>query len=256
MTSSPDAVDTAPPSPLPAPRKGLALTALILGIAAFVTGWIPGLGIVLGLVAIVFGIIALVRKQSKALSITGTALGAVGLIASAVMTAVVLALVSNPAFMQEFAGTTPPAVEETAPDATEDAGDAVAGEGTPAREEFSALDDATLAGILADVPAATGSRVVVYGEVLFVEGPEYQCSALVYVDDAQQTTWEGYAVPIWATPETVDDGCSAFAGLGEGSHVALWGTVLGNVPTNAEDGTIEDVMELEIAHLDQLAPLA
>jgi hypothetical protein len=64
------------------PAKGFALTALFVGIAAFLFGFIPILGFLLGACAVTFGILAIVKSQPKPLSITGLALGAVGGITS------------------------------------------------------------------------------------------------------------------------------------------------------------------------------
>jgi len=78
-----------PPPPRPAPQ-GLAITSLVLGIIAFVTGWIPVWGILIGLVAILLGVIALAKRQTKGMAITGIITGALGAIASAFMLAFVI----------------------------------------------------------------------------------------------------------------------------------------------------------------------
>lgn len=67
--------------------RGLALAALIVGIVAFLTGLIPVVGLLIGLAAVVVGILALIKKQPKGLAITGTVLGAIALITSIAMTA-------------------------------------------------------------------------------------------------------------------------------------------------------------------------
>ena len=73
-----------------APRepKGLAITAMILGIVAVVGalifGWLPFVGgiitILVGAAAVVLGIIALRKKQSKGMSLTGLITGGVGVL--------------------------------------------------------------------------------------------------------------------------------------------------------------------------------
>jgi hypothetical protein len=105
-------------------KKGLAITALVLGIVAFVLGVIPGIGFlsfILGPLAIIFGIIALIKKQKKGMSITGIVLGALGVIAAIVITAIIATIFGNavgehtvqyrvtsegPATVQYFDGTT------------------------------------------------------------------------------------------------------------------------------------------------------
>lgn len=76
----------APPSLTPAepsgPPKGLAIAALAVGIFAFLSGWVPFWGLVIGLAAVILGAIALVKRQPKGLAATGLALGAVATIVS------------------------------------------------------------------------------------------------------------------------------------------------------------------------------
>lgn len=67
-------------------RKGLAITALTVGIVAILTSAVPVLGAVLGVLAIVFGAVALRKKQPKGLSITGLVLGVIATIVSIIST--------------------------------------------------------------------------------------------------------------------------------------------------------------------------
>ncbi|MGN6407944.1 MAG: Ltp family lipoprotein, partial [Curtobacterium sp.] len=72
-----------PGAPTPQQRTaGLAIAALVVGIVAFVFGWVPVFGAILGVVAIVLGAIALRKRQSKGLAVTGLVLGAVAAITS------------------------------------------------------------------------------------------------------------------------------------------------------------------------------
>jgi hypothetical protein len=82
----------------PKPKSGLAITALVLGIVAIVFGVIPGIGFIsflLGPLAVIFGIIALVKKQKKGMSITGIVLGALGAIIAGIITALIAVAVSQ-----------------------------------------------------------------------------------------------------------------------------------------------------------------
>lgn len=82
---------TVPGAPAPGAPKGLAVTALVLGIVAFAFGWLGvfsifGIGNVFtALAAVVFGVIALVKRQSKGMAITGLSLGTVGLITTVIL---------------------------------------------------------------------------------------------------------------------------------------------------------------------------
>lgn len=60
-------------------ESGMAITALVLGLIAFVVGLVPLFGwfmFPLAVLAIVFGALALQKKQSRAQAIAGIALGA------------------------------------------------------------------------------------------------------------------------------------------------------------------------------------
>lgn len=63
--------------------SGLAITSLVLGIFAFIFIWIPVLGQVLALLALIFGIIALV-KIKKNHTIKGKALAIIGIVLAGV----------------------------------------------------------------------------------------------------------------------------------------------------------------------------
>lgn len=91
ITPPTPAQESASPEPAPVQPnpvkggKGLAITALILGIVAFATAFIPiwsWVALAMGIAAIVLGIFALLKHAGKGQAITGIAFGAVGLILS------------------------------------------------------------------------------------------------------------------------------------------------------------------------------
>lgn len=77
-----------PPPPMSAPHipKGFAVAALSTGIVAFVLGFVPLLSLFIGGAAIVLGIIALRKNQSRGMSWAGIITGALGALASILMT--------------------------------------------------------------------------------------------------------------------------------------------------------------------------
>ncbi|KQZ04905.1 hypothetical protein ASD19_02465 [Microbacterium sp. Root53] len=97
-------VPVAPPS---APGKGLAITALVLGILGFLGALIPFGIFVAGLLllaAVVIGIIVLVRRMpGKGLGIAGLVLGVIGLIAGTVSTIATVSFLTTqvPTIIQE-----------------------------------------------------------------------------------------------------------------------------------------------------------
>lgn len=65
--------------------KGLAVTALVLGIVSLVGALFGWGGVILGLVALIIGVIALKKSQPKGLSVTGIVTGSLGLIGGIIM---------------------------------------------------------------------------------------------------------------------------------------------------------------------------
>ena len=63
----------------PSHARWLGVTAVSAGGVAILLGWIPYVGTAIALLALATGIIALVRREPKALAVTGTVLSAVGL---------------------------------------------------------------------------------------------------------------------------------------------------------------------------------
>ena len=73
------------------PRTGMSISALVLGILAFILAWFPigsYIAVILSILALVFGIVGLRRKAGKGMAITGIVLGAISLVASAVMSVI------------------------------------------------------------------------------------------------------------------------------------------------------------------------
>lgn len=80
-----------------APRKrGLAVTALVLGISAFILGWLPFIGLIIGLIGVGIAIAALATGQSKGFAITGLVLASIAAATSLLMS------LAFPAFIDGF----------------------------------------------------------------------------------------------------------------------------------------------------------
>jgi len=79
------------PAPVSATPKGLAISALVVGIAALALSFLGWIAVALGAVAVILGIVALVKRQSKGMSIAGIVTGALGAIGGAIV-AIVLSL--------------------------------------------------------------------------------------------------------------------------------------------------------------------
>ncbi|WP_119455541.1 DUF4190 domain-containing protein [Clavibacter lycopersici] len=90
------------PPPYGGRPQGLAIAALVVGILAFLAGLAPVIGIVMGAAAVVLGILAVRRRQSKGMAITGLSLGAMAAVSSL---AVTIAFAIIPSTTSESSGT-------------------------------------------------------------------------------------------------------------------------------------------------------
>ncbi|MET9375978.1 DUF4190 domain-containing protein [Streptomyces sp. NPDC002992] len=97
-----DSTQTAPAAGVKR-SSGLAIASLVLGIAAILLFWTVFGGIVLGLLALVFGIIGARRARAGGaghgkMSVIGAILGALGMIASAVILAIGASILNSDEF--------------------------------------------------------------------------------------------------------------------------------------------------------------
>ncbi|MBF4630855.1 DUF4190 domain-containing protein [Clavibacter michiganensis subsp. phaseoli] len=181
--------------PRPRGGKGLAIAALVVGIATFLGALIPFLNYVMlvpAVVAVVLGIVSLARRMDgKPLAVTGIVLGAVGFVLS-----VVLAVVYTFAFVTSVT------------DAVESSG-ADSGFASPEPSDGFGDDDATAQpGTSPDDPLPIGTPVTGEG----IDGPEWEVTlgtptldataAVLAADPTNEAPAEGmqYAVvPVTAT---------------------------------------------------------
>ncbi|MGV9558281.1 DUF4190 domain-containing protein [Streptomyces sp. NPDC003401] len=108
-----------PPGPpygtAPGPRNGFGIAALVLGVVAVVSFWTVVGGIVLGLLAVVFGVLGRRRARrgvatNGVMAVIGAVTGALGLIGSSVVLALGVSLLNSDEFQNysdcvEHAGT-------------------------------------------------------------------------------------------------------------------------------------------------------
>jgi hypothetical protein len=84
MTESASSTSVAP--------KGLAIGSLVAGIVAALLGWAPFAGVLAGIAAVVLGVLALRKGQSKVLAIIGILLGIGGALVSLFFTIAAIGL--------------------------------------------------------------------------------------------------------------------------------------------------------------------
>lgn len=203
----------APPPQEARQSNGLAIAAIATGGVAFVLGWVPMLGLIIGSAAIILAVLALVKKQQPVLSYIGIGLAVLAVVTSLITTIIFAVSLSN-------AGTssaaprvtaTPMPTEEPEPTGIEipdlvgqpgdDADDALKALGF--KTEFDAGDETvvmrsnwTVTGITpaAGERAEKGTTVTIH---VAKDEPEPQA--------AEQTTLGLTGTPAWAMCEAAGD---------------------------------------------------
>ncbi|MFZ6993811.1 Ltp family lipoprotein [Curtobacterium sp. RRHDQ66] len=206
-----------PQRPLPGP-KGLALAALLVGIAAFLFGLIPVFGAIVGIVAIVLAVLALRGKQPKGLAVTGLVLGAVAVLSSIGVTLGIGAAVDQASNKPAVAVT-----EEAAPRNDESAAPAAAATTAPEPEETTA-PKADVPAVPADFASAlikagsyahdmNMSKAGIYDQLTSEYGEKFSAEAAQYAIDNVQADWnanalakaKSYQADMAMSPEAIRD---------------------------------------------------
>lgn len=78
--SSSPAIGPLPGPTLPSQGNGMGVAALVLGVFAILLFLVPFFGVILGILAIVFGVVALRSGRSRGMAIAGIATGATGIL--------------------------------------------------------------------------------------------------------------------------------------------------------------------------------
>ena len=233
--------------------KGIAVAALIVSIVAFLGGWIPFIGLLLGAAGIALGVIALVKRQSKALAITSLVLAALAFLTSTATTIVVASYTptdtSSPSAESSETEATPAPEPTTEPEAP-------APEPEPAGPDlatFGEVDERTFALLWKDPDAHVGENLIVYGNVFQFDSFTGKCSFLANTSNAAQSASFDYAQNTKVSAGDQDADCPILAPIVEGDHVKIWVTVQGSYAYDTQSGGSTNALLLE-AHQVELLP--
>lgn len=73
-------------APVASPNNGIAVAALVVGIVAVISGWVPFWGFAIGVTALILGIVGVKKHSNKGMSVAGIVMGAVGILWSLIVT--------------------------------------------------------------------------------------------------------------------------------------------------------------------------
>lgn len=227
----------------PVTPKGLAITALILGIAALIFAWVPFLGFILGAVGVILGIMALVKKQPKGLGLTGLILSAVAVIAGLIVTIIAaVALFSFGAAIEELE-TAPTQIEspsmpsESTPETEPD---------SPVMEDFPEVSAAELAEIVSDPDAWAGTDLTLFGTVVQYDEGTGLCSIRLFTGHAAETDPELYEHNTLAYAGDWESDCPVLDPVYVDDNVAMAVTVLGEEVYETSAGESISALQVEL----------
>lgn len=187
-------VATQAPPYAPKKASGLTLAALIVGIVAFLVGLAPIFGALVGLTAVVLGILALRRHQSKGMAIAGVVLGAIATLASIGMTAGIGAAVNNASDESPVAAVSEPSTEPSTqapivePEPTETVAPAPAAPAVPADFQSALIKAASYSELM------NMSRAGIYDQLTSEYGEQFSPEAAQYAVDNLQADWNANAL--------------------------------------------------------------
>jgi hypothetical protein len=78
------------PGPVRVPADKLAVSAMIVGVVAFLGGWLPVLGLILGTVGVILGLLAKRRSNRPELGLTALILSIMAVLANIVVDVIVI----------------------------------------------------------------------------------------------------------------------------------------------------------------------
>ena len=213
--ANPAATATLPPQPprAKAATGGLALAALIVGIAAFLFGLIPVFGALVGITAVVLGFLALRKQQSKGMAVAGIILGGLAVLSSIGMTLGLGAAVNNASVDRPVApitqSTSPATQPSAAPKPAETKEPAAAPKAPDVSPEFaSALKKAKSYSDLMHM-----SKAGLYNQLTSEYGEKFSPEAAQYAIDNVQADWnanalakaKSYQTTMSMSPEAIRD---------------------------------------------------
>ena len=171
---------------------GLALAALIVGIAAFLFGLLPVFGALVGVTAVVLGFVAISKNQSKGMAIAGIVLGGLATLTSMGTTLGLGAVVSNVSDNR-----TPSSISQPADDSDAMESDKEEAEETEVEEEApevpaefeSALTKAENYSELMHM-----SKAGIYDQLTSEYGEQFSPEAAQYAIDNMDADWNANAL--------------------------------------------------------------
>ncbi|WP_254631473.1 MULTISPECIES: Ltp family lipoprotein [unclassified Curtobacterium] len=183
----------------PKRAAGLAIAALVVGIAAFLFGLIPVFGALVGIAAIILAVLAIRRQQSKGLAVTGLVLGILATLSSVGTAAGLGALFSSDEVRQAavVAASPTPVQEQESPSsepAAPESEEAAPAEAAPAQPDVPADFTSALNKAESYSELMHMSKAGIYDQLTSEYGEKFSPEAAQYAVDTVQVDWNANAL--------------------------------------------------------------
>lgn len=209
----------------------------------------------------VIGIIALVKHQSKVMSIIGLSLGAVALITSLVTTTSFGTFVASS--QPTSAGAPPVESEEPADEPSEEPEPVVtpteeppppppAAPQKPASSSFKEISERNFALLAKNPDAHKGENYLIYGVVTQLDSATGKCAMLVSTAAKKQSMSFDYEQNSLAVSGDAESNCPLFDSVVEDDHVKLAVTVQGSFSYDTQIGGNTMVPLFQVWNIAQL----
>lgn len=265
---SPEHRPTAAPEASAGRSPVLAILALIVGIIAFLSGIVPIVGAILGAAAVTLGILGLIRKQPKGLTITGIVLGSLAVVTSIAVTAGITANLPTTAEKPRPAATaesssapeqsesspsptpTPTPTPTPSPEATETVSPPASA--TPDLSTFYPTDERSWALVAKDPDSYSGTNVILYGSIMQFDSATGRCAMIISTAATQQEYSFDYEQNVMAVSGDWDSTCPVFDPLVEDDNVKIWATIDQSFSYDTQIGGNTTVPLVEVWYVELL----
>lgn len=160
------------PPPVPQSSGALAIIAFIGSLVAFFFGWVPFIGLGLGLIFLLLSVLAVLKPTLRGMAITGIVLSTLATLTSLVTTGIVVLGIIGANSPPSSAGASP------APSYT--------------AEDFQETDERTLSTIARAPGAHAGETLIVYGHISQFDANTGPCTMRMSISATKRSSWLYY----------------------------------------------------------------
>lgn len=219
------------PPPGPQSSGVLAIIAFIGSLIAFFFGWVPFVGLGLGLLFLLLSVLAVLKPTFRGMAVAGIVLSTLATLTSLVTTGIIVLGMIGANNAPSSAGTS------SSP--------------SYAAEDFQETDERTLSTIARDPDSHVGETLIVYGHITQFDANTGPCTMRLSISAEKRSTWLDYDHNALAYSGDGRSSCPDLDDVVEGDQIQL-SVVLQGAESYSSLGGWTNVPHLEIYEVDVL----